>query len=149
MKRTFKILTTAILLSGIITMTSCKKEYAEYDNLEVVENSYTGSVEVTSVGQDPAGDFTGDEDSGTYSFAWENSERKATLNFDVTTAEGGSVQIIINDARGNEVLNKTRPDGNNDTFAGVSKEGKKGTWLVTIKLMNFTGDGSYSINPEK
>ena len=149
MKKSIKVLTTVFLLSGFITMTSCKKEYAEFDNLEVVENSYTGSIEVTSNGQDPAGDFIGDEDSGTYSFAWENSDKKAALNFDVTTAEGGSVQIIINDARGNEVLNKTRPDGNNDTFAGVSKEGRKGTWLVTIKLINFTGDGSYSINSEK
>lgn len=69
------------------------------------------------------------------------------MNFDVTTAPGGSCQIILNDANGDEVFNKTRPDGGNDTFSSQSEEGKKGKWLVTIVLTNFNGDGTYDIRP--
>jgi hypothetical protein len=147
MKKTVKVLALALLFGGLTTMTSCKKKYRKYDNNEVIENTYTGNIIPTSGGQDPGGDFTGDGDSGTYSFVWENPQNKATVAFDVTTESGGSAQIILNDAHGNEVLNETRPKGSNDTFAGVSKEGKKGKWLVTIKLSNFDGDGSYDVSP--
>lgn len=132
----------ALLMVGTI---SCKK-YRKYDNMEVVENTYPGAVTVTSVGNDPAGDFTGTNDSGTYSFVWDNPNEKAQLNFDVTT-NSGSVQFIIRDARGNEVLNETRSAGGNDTFSGMTSEGKKGNWLIEIVLTNFDGDGSFSISP--
>lgn len=145
MKRTIKFLTFAILLTGLTTITSCKK-YRKYDNLEVVENTYTGNIELTGT-VEPNGDFTGNGDSGTFSFAWDNPRNRAEVNFDVTTSVGGSVQIILNDAKGKEVFNKTRPDGGNDTFSGLSEEGKAGKWLVTIKLTNFNGDGTYGIEP--
>ena len=141
-----KVIFGLILLSSI-TFTSCNKEYAEYSNMEVIENSFTGNLEITSTDQDPAGDFTGVEKSGTYSFAWENNKKKAALNFDITTIGNGTVQVIINDAKGDEVLNQTRPTEDNDTFAGVTEEGKKGTWLVTIKITNINGDGSFSLHP--
>lgn len=145
MKRTTKFLTIALLLIGLTTITSCKK-YRKYDNKEVVENSYTGYIELTG-NVESIGDFTGNGDSGTFSFVWENTAEKASVNFDVTTAPGGSCQIILNDANGDEVFNKTRPDGGNDTFSGQSEEGKKGKWLVTIVLTNFNGDGTYDIRP--
>ena len=146
MNKLNKTLFGLILLSSI-TFTSCNKEYSDYSNMEVVENSFTGIVDITSSGQDPTGDFTGEEKSGTYSFAWENNKKKAALNFDITTSGNGTVQMIINDAKGDEVLNQTRPNDENDTFAGVTQEGKKGTWLITIKLTNINGDGSFSIHP--
>ena len=132
-------------LVGSLSMTSCKK-YENYDNKEVVENTFTGDVDVTSGGADPAGDFTGSGDTGTYSFAWTNSQKKCSANFDITT-NTGSVQMIINDAKGKEVLNETRTAGGNDTYSGVSEEGKPGNWLVTLILTDFNGDGSYSIHP--
>ena len=128
-----------------ILATSCGK-YEKYDNQEIVEDTYTGNVDITSTGADPAGDFTGTGDSGTYSFAWVNSKKKANVNFDITSSSG-SVQMIVNDARGREVLNQTLTAGGNDTYSGVSEEGKEGTWLVTIILTEFNGDGSYSLNP--
>lgn len=135
---------TAVL--SIALLSSCGK-YKKYDNNEVVDNSYTGAVLVTSTGSNPAGDFTGDGDSGTYSFAWENTSSTASLNFDITSPTG-SVQIILNDKKGNEVLSQTLTAGSGeDTFSGVSSEGKPGMWLVTIVLTNFDGDGSYSIHP--
>ena len=142
-----KILAFAILIGGLTTMTSCKKEYKKYDNKEVLENSFTGNIELQG-NVEARGDFWGDGDSGTFSFVWENTKKKATVDFDVTTTAGGSVQIILNDAKGKEVFNKTRPEGGNDTFSGVSEEGKKGKWLVTIKLTNLDGDGTYDITPK-
>lgn len=147
MTRTNIFLLSAAALTLTVLGASCSREYAEYDNMEVVENSYTGNIDVTSTGADPAGDFFGDGESGTYSFAWENSSKVADVRFDVTPDSGGVVQMIINDARGNEVLNETRPQGEEDTFSGLTEEGRKGTWLITINLTNVDGDGSYSINP--
>ena len=144
--KAIKFLSLIVLITGLTTMTSCKKEYAEFDNKEIIENNYSGTIELEG-NTEARGDFYGDGDSGTFSFVWENTEKKATVNFDVTTEPGGSCQIILNDAKGNEVFNQTRPEGGNDTFSGVSEEGRKGKWLVTIKLTNFDGDGTYDITP--
>ncbi|MCI5055490.1 MAG: hypothetical protein MRY83_05230 [Flavobacteriales bacterium] len=135
------------LLSIPLLFVGCKKdEYKDYDNLQVICNTYTGSVMVTSTGSDPGADFTGDGDSGEYCFVWENSKNTADANFDITTPTG-SVQLIVNDAKGDEVLNETRSAGGDDTFSGVTSKGKKGKWLVKFIFTNFDGDGSYSFSP--
>ncbi|RMG77131.1 MAG: hypothetical protein D6707_11525, partial [Bacteroidetes bacterium] len=107
---------------------------------------YTGTVSIGSTGNDPRGDFTGSFDSGTYSFVWDNPKKRAELNYDITTSSG-SVQFIINDAKGNKVLDVTRAAGSDDTFSGVTEEGKKGKWLIKIIFTQFNGDGSFSISP--
>lgn len=145
--KTSKIIALIAILSFCLgTVSSCQK-YRKYDNLEVVEDNFDGNFIFTSSGSDPAGDFTGVNKSGTYSFAWENSKKRAQVNFDITTSGVGSVQVKVNDAKGDEVLNVTRPEGGEDTFSGVTKEGKKGKWLVTFVFTNIKGDGSFSINP--
>lgn len=139
-KKGFALLFGAAILLGTA---SCKK-YNKYEDKEVLENSYPGMIELQGVNE-ARGDFEGDGDSGTFSFVWENTSDKASVNFDVTTTEGGSCQIILNDAKGDEVFNETIPVGNKDTHSGLSIEGKKGNWLVTINLTNFEGDGTYDI----
>lgn len=133
-----------LLIAGVL-LVGCGK-YRKYENMEVVENSFSGPVTITSTGTTPAGDFEGNGDSGKYAFAYDNPKRKAQVNFDITSP-AGSVQMIIKDAKGKEVLNETRNGGGNDTFAGTTTEGKKGVWLVEIILTNVNGDGSFSINP--
>lgn len=145
MKKTIKLGMAALVFTGMIVGTASCKKYRKYDDNEVVENTFTGNIDVTSTGSDPAGDFTGSNKSGKYSFAWENSSKTASANFDITS-NTGSVQMILNDARGKERLNKTLTAGGNDTFAGLSEEGSKGKWLVTLVFTNFNGDGSYSLN---
>lgn len=127
------------------SLSSCKK-YRKYDNMEVIENTYTGTISIGSGGADPGGDFEGSGDSGTYSFVWDNPNKRAEVNFDVTTSSG-SVQIILNDAKDKEKFNQTLTSSGADTYSGASEEGKKGKWLVTIILTNFNGDGSFSISP--
>ncbi|MFW5793685.1 MAG: hypothetical protein ACOCWC_05325 [Bacteroidota bacterium] len=146
MKKISKNFVFTIIVSGLIAMTSCEKEYEKYDNKEVIENTYTGYIELDG-SVEALGDFTGDGDSGTFSFVWENYDNMASVIFDVTTAAGGSVQIILNDAKGEEVFNKIIPEGGNDSFSGMSEEGVEGKWLVIIKLTNIDGDGTYDIRP--
>lgn len=130
-----------------LSFSGCDKD-EEYDNMEVITNTYTGDVVFTDVGVTPDGDFTGNGDSGTFSFAWINNRNKTELDFDITTLIGGSVQFIITDANGDEVLNKIRTAGvGDDSFSGVSSNGVAGTWIVTIILTDFSGDGSFSLDP--
>ena len=143
--KTFKLLTFSLALIGVMTFASCQK-YKKFNNMEVIDNTFTGNVDIGSGGADPGGDFTGNGDSGEYSFAWVNSKNKANANFDITS-NTGSVQMIIYDAKGKEVLNETRSAGGNDTFSGVSQEGKSGTWKISLILTDFNGDGSFSVSP--
>ena len=142
MKNLSVIALISLLVFGI---SSCEK-YDQYDNLEIVEDTYSGNFIIESAGADPGGDFLGDGDSGTFSFAWNNHTSRAELNFDITSPTG-SVQFILKDAKGKEVLNKTRSTGGNDTFSGVSEKGDKGMWLVEIQFIDFDGDGSFSLSP--
>lgn len=135
----------ALISLMVFGISSCEK-YDQYDNMEIVEDTYSGNVIIESGGEDPGGDFLGDGDSGTFSFAWNNPTSKAELNFDITSPTG-SVQFILKDANGKEVLNKTRSAGGNDTFSGVSEKGDKGMWLVEIRFTDFDGDGSFSLSP--
>ncbi|RMG24932.1 MAG: hypothetical protein D6730_11640 [Bacteroidetes bacterium] len=148
LKNSFNLSITLLLLLGGLwsceEVTDCLN--GNYQNLEVVENTYTGRIEVTSRESDPGGDFYGNGDSGTYSFAWVNSHPTADVNFDITTPTG-SVQMIIKDCQGVEVLNQTRSAGGNDTFSGVTRRGSAGTWLVSLIFTDFDGDGSYSLSP--
>ena len=136
------ILILSLIIFGLGTLQSCNK----IKDGKVVENSYTGNVNVTSGGTDPGGDFTGIGDNGTYSFGWENAFSRAEVNFDITTPTG-SLQFILEDADGVEVLNKTRSAGGNDSFSGISDSGTPGVWKVSLIFTDFNGDGSYSLSP--
>jgi len=144
----YTLLRVTVILS-VVFMVSCEETTSSpqtCDNLNVLENTYTGDIDVTSRGQDPGADFEGEGDSGTYSFEWCNPQELASLDFDITTSRGGSVRIILEDDEGNVVLDKTRPKGD-DSFSGVSDPGVKGRWIVTVILKDVNGDGSYSMHP--
>jgi hypothetical protein len=86
-------ITALFLVGGLLVLGSCNK----VKDGKVVEDSYSGNVNVTSTGTDPAGDFTGSGDNGTYAFGWENKSTKAEVNFDITTPTG-SLNFILEDA---------------------------------------------------
>ena len=136
MKKVLVFTAAALLLIG------CKK----VKDGKVITDTYSGNVNVTSGGTDPGGDFTGNGDNGTYAFGWQNNFAKAEVNFDITTPTG-SLNFILEDADNNEVLNKTRSAGGNDSFSGLSSSGTPGVWTVTLIFTDFNGDGSYSLSP--
>lgn len=126
--------------------TSCAKEYAAYANMEIVEVAYSGLVSIPSVGANPGGDFEGKGDSGIYSFVWSNPSKIGALNYAITTSSG-SVQFILREAVGREVLNETRTANGDNTFSGSSSEGRPGNWLAEIRFTGFNGDGRFSLTP--
>lgn len=135
-----------VIASAVIAIVSLNSCSDEYEDREIITNTYTGNIDVTSVGLDPAGDFTGSGDSGTFSFAWRNPQKRASANFDITS-NSGSVQMIVKDNAGTVVLDRTLIAGGKDSYSGVSDAGEEGIWIVQIKLTDFNGDGSYSLHP--
>ena len=131
------------LMISFVSFTSCSDELTDR---EIIDNTYTGNIDVTSGGVDPAGDFTGTGDSGSFSFAWMNPQIKASANFDITTSVG-SVQMIVKDSEGTIVIDETLVAGGKDSYSGVSETGVKGIWIVEMILVDFNGDGSYSLHP--
>ena len=138
----------ALLIFLVFFIFSCEPEDdLVCNNLNIIQNSFTGDIDLNSRGQDPSADFVGNGDSGTYSFEWCNPKPIASLDFDITTSRGGSVRIILRDHEGKVVLDKTRPTNGNDSYSGASDNGINGTWSVEVILTNIKGDGSFSMHP--
>lgn len=96
---------------------------------------------------DVDGDFTGNGGSGQRTFLWQNSLSTADYNADITSSSNGFFEILVKDADGKVVLNKSLQGGTEpDSFSGVTSSGTSGIWSVTITLSSFNGDGSFSLS---
>ncbi|WP_281541992.1 hypothetical protein [Maribacter aestuarii] len=96
---------------------------------------------------DVDGDFTGNGGSATRTFVWFNNLTTADYNADITATVQGTFNMVVLDADGNTVLNRSL-DGavEPDSFSGVTDAGTSGVWSVTITVNSFTGDGSFSLS---
>jgi len=96
---------------------------------------------------DIGGDFTGNGGSTSRTFTWRNNLSTADYNADITSAMGGIFQMEVKDADGETVLNRSL-EGNKepDSFSGVTSSGTAGDWSVTITVINFAGDGSFTLS---
>lgn len=145
----------AALLIGLMSttiLTSCKKEGCtdpKANNYDADTKKDDGSCTYPTVSVNPGGDdgdVTGSGGSATSTHTWYNSQSKAELNMDITAGDGGSFQVIVDDADGNEVLNETLEVGvGDDSKTACSTSGTSGTWTVTVKLTDFDGDGSFTL----
>lgn len=96
---------------------------------------------------DVDGDVVGTGGSTSKSYTWQNASDKAEYNMDITATKGGSFQLIIKDANGQLVLDKTLDAGSlEDSKSGSTSTGAPGAWSVTVILTNFNGDGSFSLS---
>lgn len=135
-----------VVLLISLTIFSCNK-YAKYDDHEVIQNTFSGSVGVDD-DSDPDGNYSGSGDNGVFSFAWVNTKTKASVKFDID-ATSGSVQMILNDKNGKKIFDHTLTAGSGvNSYEGMTDEGKPGTWKVTLIFTNFDGNGSYEIDPK-
>lgn len=134
----FKLLTilTAITLF-IVTFTSCSDDDGPKVNITVNEGP-NGDI---------GGDFTGDGGNGSRTVNWTNNLVTADYNADITSTSSGNFQIVISDADGTVVLDRSIIGGTEpDTIDGVTDAGEPGNWTVTIILDSFNGNGSYSLS---
>ncbi|WGK66301.1 hypothetical protein [Croceiramulus getboli] len=93
------------------------------------------------------GDFTGNGGSETRTFLWNNALTTADYNADITATSEGSFNMTVRDAGGEIVLDRSLSgDSEPDSFSGVTSAGVFGIWSVTITLVSFNGDGSFSLS---
>ena len=134
----FKLLTIVTAITLFIgAFTSCSDDNDPTVNITVNEGP-DGDI---------GGDFTGDGGSGSRTINWMNSLTTADYNADITSTSSGTFQIVVADANGAVVLDRsingaTAPD----TIGGVTNTGTPGNWTVTITLESFNGNGSYSLS---
>ena len=96
---------------------------------------------------DVDGDFTGNGGSVTRTFFWLNNLTTADYNADITATAEGTFNMVVLDADGNTVLNRSLNGAvEPDSFSGVTDAGTSGVWSVTITVGSFNGDGSFSLS---
>lgn len=134
--KNLKSLSVIILCLSVVLFSACEEE------------ELTASVSVNEVGGTFGGDVTGDGGSVIKSYSWNNTLQTADVNMDITASKGGSFTLTITDPGGVEVMNETLIYGQGeDSRSGVTTSGEPGDWTVTITLVNFNGDGSFSLTP--
>lgn len=125
----------AIVMAGF-SFSSCEKDEP------------SASVSINETGSDFGGDVTGDGGSTSKTYLWSNPLTTADWNMDITSANGGSFNLMIEDSEGKTVLNQTLTAGQgDDSRSGVTSSGTSGEWTITVTLKNLNGDGSFSISP--
>jgi hypothetical protein len=134
----FKLLTILVVMTLFIgTFTSCSDDDGPTVNITVNEGP-NGDI---------GGDCTGDGGNGSRTINWANTLATADYNADITSSSSGTFQIIIADADGTVVLDRSINGGTEpDTIGGVTDAGEPGNWTVTIILESFNGNGSYSLS---
>ena len=140
MRKKHRILVVLFVgLMGLMTISSCSKND---------DDDPVATVSIEETGSDLGGDVTGDGGSTSRDYTWNNAQTRAEWNMDITSTEGGSFQLIIEDASGNTVMDRTLTAGVGDDSAdGVSEAGTPGDWTVRVVLTSFNGDGSFSLSP--
>ncbi|MGC6430082.1 MAG: hypothetical protein ACON5F_03475 [Jejuia sp.] len=120
-----------------LTIVSCSSD----DDLSAIITVNEGPT------NDIGGDFMGNGGDGSRTISWTNSLSTADYNADITATSSGVFQIVVADANGAVVLDKSL-NGNTepDSIDGVTSAGEPGLWTVTITLTSFKGDGSYSLS---
>ena len=126
-----------MLFVAVGFFSSCEKEEPQVANVTFA----------TIAAGDIDGDVTGNGGTTSKSYNWNNSLSTADYNMDITAVKGGSFQLLIKDASGKLVLDKTLVAGQGeDSRSGVTSTGTPGSWTVTVTLTGFNGDGSFSLS---
>lgn len=134
--RLLTIFTTMTLFIG--TFTSCSSD----------DDGSTVNITVNEgPSGDIGGDFTGNGGNGSRTISWTNNLATADYNADITATASGTFQMVVADANGTVVLDRTLNGASEpDSIDGVTNFGEPGNWTVTITLTSFNGDGSYSLS---
>lgn len=134
------------MLISFFLISSCSEDDTE-PTVTVTVNGKVLFDDGDDFNGDVDGDFTGDGGSATRTFFWQNNLRTADYNADITSTTDGTFRMVVKDADGKTVLDRSLKGGQEpDSFDGVTSSGTKGTWSVEITLTSFNGDGSFSLS---
>lgn len=146
-KRVFKSLIVATLLISAPFFVGCSSDDGPSPSFTVTVNSTVLFDNGDDFNGDVDGDFTGNGGSGSRTFLWQNSLATADYNADITATAQGGFNMVVQDADGTVVLDRSLSGGTEpDSFSGVTSSGVSGIWTVTITLTSFNGDGSFSLS---
>ena len=114
----FKLITLLTAMTLFIgTYTSCSDDDGPTVNITVNEGP-NGDI---------GGDFTGNGGNGVRTINWTNNLTTADYNADITSMSLGNFNIVIADANGFVVLNRSLNGGTEpDTIDGVTQVGEPG-----------------------
>lgn len=121
-----------ITMGIALLTTSCSKKN---------EPTATVNLETTTY---KSGDVKGN--GGSTMRTWKFTNTGTTAGWDMSIdARGGSFQLILKDAAGTVMLDKTLTAGPGIQSAdGTTPAGTAGEWTATATLSNFNGSGDYS-----
>lgn len=144
-KFSFKTILILTLVSGLFF--SCSNDDESDLIAQVTVNGKVLFDQGDDFNGDVDADFTGNGGSVTRSFEWNNNLRRADYNADITATAEGSFTMVVTDADGTIVLERSLAGNTEpDSFSGVTSAGVSGIWTVTITLTSFNGDGSFSLS---
>jgi len=147
--------THILLLVILFVISACQKEESPINKSlgqggDIIEDSYTGTINVTPVGEDLSAVFFGGGDSGVYSMAWHNLDANVVIDVYVNMS-GGSVRLVLEDAYGNKVYDEAITgdvSGTITSINGLSNTGELGEWKVSAIFNQFEGSGGYEIDAD-
>ena len=142
-----------LALPALLFFTSCSKDDDAFVRVMVNGTQLNTNPSDFVVGDrsDFNGDidasFTGNEGTATRIFSWNNNLSTADYNADITATSEGSFRMIVEDSEGVVVLDRSIQGATEpDSIGGVTSAGASGIWTVTIEVVNFSGDGSFSMS---
>ncbi|MEZ2415611.1 hypothetical protein ACA086_11655 [Muriicola sp. E247] len=134
-----------MLLPFFVLFMACSNDDDSFARVTV--NGDVLFEDVSDFNGDIDASFVGNSGSVTRSFIWNNNLSTADYNADITATSAGSFQMIVEDSQGAVVLDRTIQGGSEpDSIDGVTSSGSSGIWTVTIILIDFNGDGSFSLS---
>ncbi len=140
-----KISKFILLISAVFLFVACSNDDDSFARLTV--NGLVLVGDVSDFNGDIDASFTGNGGSTTRSFLWNNNLSSADYNADITATSEGSFEMVVEDSEGVVVLERVILGGQEpDSIDGVTSSGTSGIWTVTIRLVNFNGDGSFSLS---
>ena len=143
--KTFNAWKLAVLAPLLVLFLACSNDDDNYARVTV--NGTLLIEDVSDFNGDIDASFTGNGGTVTRSFIWNNNLSTADYNADITASAEGSFRMIVEDADGATVLDRTIQGGAEpDSIDGVTDAGTSGIWTVTITVRNFKGDGSFSLS---
>lgn len=152
MRKTINYMSIAFLTLILSSaLTSCKKKgcidsNANNYNQEAKKDDGTCTYPIINLSSgSTSGDISGSGGTASKSATFTNNS--STVGWDMAIdASNGSFQLVIQDADGTSVVDKTLTAGSGAQDAdGTSSQGTSGAWTATITLTSFNGTGDYSM----